>query len=145
VIDNFLELERKIQEYHDIEAIKKLKARYWRSVDTQQWDVLADCLAADIIFESPFFDCMEGRTYVVKVLKRAMRNVRTFHQGHNPEIEITDGSSANGKWALNDCVETADKQFSKGYGRYDDEYVKDGGAWKIKKSVLTYVFQEKST
>jgi len=145
VIDNFLELERKVQELQDIEEIIKLKARYWRSVDTQQWDILAECFTENIIFESPFFDCMEGKTYVVKVLKRAMTNVKTFHQGHNPEIEITDRSSARGRWALNDCVETGDRQFSKGYGRYEDEYVKDGGAWKIKKSVLTYVFQEKST
>ncbi len=139
-----LELERKIQELQDLEAIKQLKARYWSSVDAQQWDTLADCCTEDMVFENPFFGRMEGRDYIIKVLKRAMRNVKTAHQGHNPEIEIMDHSSAKGKWGLNDCVGTTDKQFSRGYGRYEDDYVKENGAWKIKKSVLTYVFQEKS-
>lgn len=142
---SFLELERKIQELQDIEAIKKLKARYWNSVDAQQWAVLADCFAEDVTFESPFFGRMEGRDYIVKVLKRAMRNVKTTHQGHNPEVEIIDSSSAKGRWALNDCVEMPDKQFSRGYGRYEDEYIKQDGTWKIMKSILTYIFQEKSS
>ena len=128
----------------DLEAIKKLKARYWSSVDAHQWEALADCCAADMVFENPFFGRMEGRDYIIKVLKRAMRNVKTAHQGHNPDIDIIDNSSAKGTWALNDCVGMADQQFTRGYGRYEDDYVKENGAWKIKKSALTYVFQEKS-
>jgi hypothetical protein len=140
-----LELERKIQELQDIEAIKKLKAMYWNSVDAQRWDVLPGCFAEDIIFESPFFGRMEGKDYITKVLKRAMRNVKTLHQGHNPEIEITGSVSAKGRWVLNDCVQTTDNQLSRGYGRYEDDYIRENGTWKIKKSILTYVFQEKSS
>jgi hypothetical protein len=139
-----LDLERKIQVLEDIEAIKRLKAIYWNSVDTQQWDNLADCFAEDIVFESPFFARMEGRDYIVKVLKRAMRNVKTAHQGHNPQIEIIDNSAAKGRWVLNDCVGMADKQFSRGYGYYEDDYIRENGGWRIKKSVLTYTFQERS-
>jgi ketosteroid isomerase-like protein len=143
-MSTIFELEQKIQVLEDIEAIKKLKAKYWSSVDAQQWEALADCCSEDMVFENPFFGRMEGRDYIIKVLKRAMRNVKTAHQGHNPDIDIVDNSSAQGTWALNDCVGQADQQFTRGYGRYEDDYVKENGAWKIKKSALTYVFQEKS-
>ncbi len=137
-----LQLERKIQELQDIEAIKKLKARYWNSVDAQRWDDLADCFVEDTVFETSFFGRMEGKNHIIRVLKRAMKNVKTAHQGHNPEIEIISDSAASGRWALNDCVGTLGRQFSRGYGRYEDDYVKDNGAWKIKKSVLSYTFRE---
>ncbi len=93
------DLERKIQVLEDIEAIKKLKAKYWNSVDTKQWDNLADCYTEDVVFDSPHLGRMEGRDFIVKVLKRAMKNVKTAHQGHNPEIEIIDNVTAKGRWA----------------------------------------------
>jgi hypothetical protein len=139
------ELERRIQVLEDIEAIRKLKARYWNSVDAKQWENLAECYAEDVVFESPFLGKMEGRDYIVKVLKRAMRNIKTAHQGHNPEIEIRDETAAWGKWALNDCVETPDNKILKGYGHYEEDYIKENGFWKIKKSILTYVFRESSS
>jgi ketosteroid isomerase-like protein len=138
------DLERKIQILEDIEAIKRLKAKYWNSVDNKQWDNLADCLTEDFVFESPQLGLMEGKNYIVKVLKRATKSVRTAHQGHNPEIEITGETIARGRWALNDRVETADNQFIKGYGQYEEEYIKENGSWKINKSRLTYIFQESS-
>jgi hypothetical protein len=137
-------LEQRIQILEDIEAIKKLKARYWHSVDRHQWDDLTECLAEDFVFESPFLGRMEGRNYIVKVLKRAMKEVKTAHHGHNPEIEIINDSSARAVWTLNDRVETPDKKVFKGYGGYDDEYIKENGSWKVKTSILTYIFQEGS-
>ncbi len=136
------DLEKRIQVLEDIEAIKKLKAKYWNSVDTKQWDSLAACFAENAFFESPFLGRLEGRDHIVRVLKRAMKNVKTSHQGHNPEIEITGETSASGKWALNDRVEMPENKFMKGYGHYDEEYIKENGSWKILKSALTYIFQE---
>ena len=136
------DLERKIQTLEDTEAIKKLKARYWYYVDNKQWDNLADCYAEDVVFESPQLGKMEGRDFIIKVLKRVLRNIKTAHQGHNPEIEIHSDTTAWGRWALNDHVETSDNRYFKGHGTYEDEYVKDSGSWRIKKSNLTYTFEE---
>lgn len=138
------DLERKIQVLEDIEAIKKLKAKYWNSVDTKQWDNLADCYTEDVVFDSPHLGRMEGRDFIVKVLKRAMKNVKTAHQGHNPEIEIIDNITAKGRWALNDRVEMANNKYFKGYGHYEEDYIKENGAWRINNSKLTYIFQENS-
>ena len=41
------DLERRIRALEDVEAIKRLKYRYWRHLDLKQWDELADCFAAD--------------------------------------------------------------------------------------------------
>lgn len=138
------ELERRIQVLEDIEAIKRLKAKYWNSVDNKQWETLAECYAEDMAFDDAHFGRMEGRDYIVKVLKRAMRNIKTSHQGHNPEIEIISDTTAKGRWALNDRVETPDGKYMKGYGIYEDEYKKIKGHWQIKSSKLTYMFQENS-
>ncbi|MBN1190798.1 MAG: nuclear transport factor 2 family protein [Dehalococcoidales bacterium] len=135
------DLQRRIQILEDIEAIKRLKARYWNSVDNKQWEELAGCLAEDFIFDSPHLGRMEGRDHIVKVLKRAMKYVTTAHQGHNPEIDIIDDSTARGRWALNDRVETADQGSLSGYGHYEESYVKQDGVWKIKQSKYSYTFQ----
>jgi ketosteroid isomerase-like protein len=139
------DLGRKIQVLEDIEAIKKLKAKYWNSVDTKQWDKLADCYTEDVVFESPQLGMMEGRDFIVKVFKRAMKNVKTAHQGHNPEIDITGDATATARWALNDRVELVGGTFFQGYGHYDEDYIKQDGCWKIKRSKLTYIFQENSS
>ncbi len=82
------DLEKKIRVLEDIEAIKRLKARYWNSVDTKQWDDLADCYSEDVVFECPYLGEMEGREFIIKVLKRSMKNVKTSHLVHTPYIEI---------------------------------------------------------
>jgi ketosteroid isomerase-like protein len=141
-MSNSSDIERRIRILEDIEAIKNLKARYWRSVDLQQWENLADCYTEDVVFDDAHFGRMEGRSYIVKVLKRAMRNIKTIHQGHNPEIEVLDDTTARGRWTLNDRVETPDGVVMAGYGIYEDDYVKLGDSWKIRSSKLTYIFQE---
>jgi hypothetical protein len=140
-MSDLTDLERRIRTLEDIEAIKRLKARYWNSIDNKRWEELADCYTEDIIFDDAHFGVMDGRDYIVKVLKRAMKNVRTAHQGHNPEIEIISDIAARGCWALNDHVDMVDQKTMQGYSFYEDEYVKVNGAWKIKKSKLTYITQ----
>jgi hypothetical protein len=76
--------------------------------------------------------------------KKVLRNIKTAHQGHNPEILVISDTTAWGRWALNDHVETSSNRYFKGHGNYEDEYVKDRDYWRIKKSNLTYTF-EKST
>ena len=44
-----------IDQTNDLEAIRQLKARYFRLMDTQQWEAWADCFTADV---SAFY---EGR------------------------------------------------------------------------------------
>ena len=68
------------QALEDIEAIKKLKARYWNSVDGKRWEQLSECLTEDFEFENPHLGKMEGRSFVVGVLKKVMKTATTAHQ-----------------------------------------------------------------
>jgi ketosteroid isomerase-like protein len=144
-VSDAAEMERRLSRLEDLEAIKRLKAKYWNSVDRHEWDKLAECLTEDCSFETPMMAPMQGRDFIVRVLKRAMRTVTTAHQGHNPEIEIESDGAAHGRWALNDLVRTPEGGLLKGYGHYEEQYVKQDGAWKIRSSRLTYLFQAKES
>ena len=37
-----------IDQHTDVEAIRQLKARYFRLMDTRQWELLRECFAADV-------------------------------------------------------------------------------------------------
>ena len=37
-----------IDQHNDLEAIRQLKARYFRLMDTQQWRNFSDCFTADV-------------------------------------------------------------------------------------------------
>ena len=37
-----------IDQMNDLEAIRQLKARYFRLMDTQQWEAWADCFTSDV-------------------------------------------------------------------------------------------------
>ena len=59
-----------VQQLLDIEAIKQLKARYQRAVDTKDWDLMGSVLAADA--HSVYSDgkyAFDGRDAIVKFLR----------------------------------------------------------------------------
>ena len=43
------DLESRLAALEDIEAIKKLKARYLRCVDNRLWDEMNECFAEDVV------------------------------------------------------------------------------------------------
>jgi len=127
-------LEARIQALEDTEAIKRLKAKYWRCMDRKLWDELPDCFAADAMADYGPNMKFEGRGAIVKFLKDTLggQNVITAHGGHNPEIEIISASAARATWALNDYIVIQPNTKREGWGFYEDEYVKENGSWKIK-------------
>lgn len=136
------DLERRIQRLEDIEAIKKLKINYWNSVDNKLWEELADCFAEESVLEVPLLPRYEGRDAIVGFIKESMEDATSAHQGHNADIEITGDATAKGKWALNDYVEFPGNAFFKGYGHYEEEYVRVNGRWTIGSLKLSYVVTE---
>jgi hypothetical protein len=127
----------------DLEAIRQLKARYFRLIDTKQWDALADVFTDDFEgeFEGPHPTVrVSGRDQMIESVRRSLAEAVTVHHGHMPEIELLDGRTARGIWAMVDIVKLG-AGFT-GYGHYHDEYRKEGDHWRVARSRLTRLYVE---
>ena len=124
--------------FDDYEAIKKLKARYFRLLDTKRWDELGDLFAEDAFFVSPQTGepTVRGRAAMADRVRRFVKDAVTVHHGHMPEIELTGPATAAAVWAMFGLIDDGER-FSEWYGHYDDTYVKLDGEWKIRSSKLT--------
>ena len=127
-----------MQELDEIEAIKQLKARYFRLMDTKQWDQFGELFTDDAtLAASPDpKETFHGRADIVRRVSAALREATTVHHGHMPEIELTGADTARGIWAMYDFVDLPQLVLH-GWGHYHEEYAKQGGAWRIQSSRLT--------
>ena len=75
----------------DIEEIKKLKARYFRFLDAQDWENYAQIFTPDVIFDTSGAggERTTSRDEFVESVKN-LGIVQSVHQGHMPEIEMTE-------------------------------------------------------
>jgi hypothetical protein len=125
----------------DIEAIKQLKARYCRLLDTKDWVAWRQLFTDDFVSDTSQAGgkIISGADEFVAFLRRTLGKASqpTVHQVHAPEIELTSASTATGIWALNDVVRLAPGLNLQGYGHYHETYEKGGGQWRIKTSTLT--------
>lgn len=123
----------------DIEAIKQLKACYFRLLDTKQWGNWRALFTDDARFEGTA-QHYSGPDEFVTGTSRRLEPARTIHHGHMPEIRLLAPGRARGIWAMSDWVEfpapqpdgpTAGQHGFVGYGHYQEEYRKQNGLWKI--------------
>ena len=128
-----------------IEDIKKLKARYFRCVDTKDWDGFAAVFAQDVHFDISA-DVPEGVFHspqaILAMVSAALKDCVSVHHGHCPEIAISSDTAAEGVWAMEDMVSCNERAASPirtlhGYGHYWETYRKIDGAWRIQTMKLT--------
>ena len=130
----------------EIELIKRLKYKYARCLDQKLWDEIAECFTADAhaAYSGGGYS-FDGRDAIVDFLSRSM-GAETFHSSHkmhHPEIDLTGPDTAHGVWALDDVVVMTDFELTiRGCSFYDDEYVKQDGAWRIQHTGYKRVFEE---
>jgi len=123
----------------DIEAIKQLKARYFRTMDTKDWQGMREVFTDDVVVDTSASGggVVSSADEFMAFLEPVLRDAVTIHHGHMPEIEITSPSTAVGIWALQDVIVWPDGTHLLGYGHYHETYEVVGGEWKIKSSTLT--------
>lgn len=129
----------------DIEDIKILKARYFRYLDTQDWDALVTVFApgAIIAFPEIGMEYDSGEAFV-EFARVTMNGVVSVHQGYLPEIEIVERDRANGIWAMTDDLDAPGGMPQsegrpvrmRGAGHYHDQYIRRDGNWQIAGSML---------
>ncbi|OBF11984.1 nuclear transport factor 2 family protein [Mycobacterium sp. ACS4331] len=123
----------------EIEAIKALKSRYCRLLDTKDWQSWRALFTDDFVSDTSNAGgrVIHGADEFVAFTRRSLRAQPTVHQVHAPEIELTSATTARGIWALEDVVRFGPGVNLRGYGHYTETYEKSGEHWRIKTSALT--------
>ena len=127
----------------DIEAVRQLKARYFRLMDQKRWDEWRDVFVEDLEVCTPDDtgdpDPTVGRDDWIAGLRAMIDPVRTIHHGHMSEIEI-DGDTARGIWSMEDHLFWPPESglgHMWGTGWYEETYRRgDDGAWRIASMTL---------
>lgn len=134
------------QKLEDIEAIRQLKYRYFRCIDTANITELAELFTQDANIR------LEGGTYTFEAQGRDKiceaisygfhAEAVAFHHGHHPEIEIVSDTEANGLWYLRDWFLDLRRMITTdGTAFYRDQYVKHDGRWWIQQSHYSRVWE----
>ena len=123
----------------DIEAIKQLKARYFRMMDTKDWDGMRLVFADDVLIDTTESGgrVVEGADDFMTGLRDLLADVVTVHHGHMPEIELTSETTATGVWSMEDMLRWPNGGELHGFGHYHETYEKADGRWRIKTMTLT--------
>jgi hypothetical protein len=143
-----------------VEEIKRLKARYFRELDTKNWEGLDEVFTPDAVFDLRAVDSVRhpltgqlspplggedrifrGRTAIVAMIRAAVGGLITVHHGHTPEIEILSVGTARGIVPMEDILRfPSGELLLNGFGHYHETYEKVDSRWKIKTSRLTRLF-----
>ncbi len=150
-----------IEHLLDIEAIRRVKTRYFRGVDTCDGDLVRGILAEDCVLDYTdcFVDPASGRDFFppmsVVVRGRASWSARglsalgivSVHEGHGGEIELIGETSASAIWSMTDRLfmpEGGPFNRLTGYGHYHETYERLDGGWKLRTLHLTRIRVEAS-
>ena len=123
----------------DVEAIRGLKARYFRTMDTKDWAAMREVFTDDVVIDTTDSGggVVAGADAFMDFLQETLAEVVTVHHGHMPEIEVTSPTTATGVWAMEDRLRWPDGSELLGFGHYHEAYERVDGSWRIKSSRLT--------
>ncbi len=127
------ELEQRLTRMEDIEAIKQLKAEYCDICDDDHNpDRITTIFAEDGIWEGAGFGKAQGHAAIRELFKKFQTLISfSQHQVLNPVIKI-DGDRATGIWYFFGPFTFYKNNQAKWLAaRYQDDYVKLNGEWKI--------------
>ncbi len=136
-----------------IEDIKRLKARYFRYMDTKDWNGLATVFCGDAEFDARASLSLDGvgegaaaesnewvyrgGETILSFIQAAIGTKRTVHHGHCHEVEILSASEARGVIAMEDRIYDGDALYLNGCGHYHETYRREADGWRILTSRLT--------
>lgn len=139
-------------ELFEIEKIKRLKARYFRFVDTKDWTALASLFTADAtMFFPETQDAPASAADGIAFIAAALNTGTSVHHGHMAEIEILTPTTARAIWAMEDRLFWDDGMAGAlglsalhGYGHYHENYRKEEGAWRIASFRLSRLWSQQT-
>jgi ketosteroid isomerase-like protein len=136
-----------LQELLARESIKELKHRYAHNLDALQFEALIALFTDDAICEFGSYGTWSGieairRGYQIEIDKVRGTEYPFMHAVSSPVIEFTAANHARARWYLIEMGTTPDVTGTplRLTGVYDDEYVRQNGQWKIRRSRLTFTW-----
>ncbi len=140
---------KRLRELLEIDAIKKTKMLYSQLMDSRDVDGLAEIFAEDAVCEfGPEFGNWEGRETIRTNYKAVFKDAVPyggFHVTTNQWVELTSATTAVSRIYLIDTVHEPDPRTNPviWYGLYDEDYVKVGDAWQIKRCTLQFLWPKR--
>jgi hypothetical protein len=134
-------LEQRKSLLEDANAVKRLQRAYGYYVDKGLWDEAADLFADDGTLEIGLDGVYVGKARVREYLRTLGDGREGLAEGRlnehlqvMPVIDVApDGKTAEGRWRDIILAGTLGGDAFWGEGPQENEYVKDGGVWKIEK------------
>jgi hypothetical protein len=131
-----------------LEQIRRLKYRYFRTLDLKLWDEYADTFTEDAVgrYGTKVYGELEplvGRDAIVGFMReKVSRDVITMHVANHPEIDV-DGDRATASWAFEDTVLALDyRVLVRGAGYYHDSYRREAdGQWRIAETSYERIYE----
>ena len=120
--------------------LRALKRRYARCLDAHDWIGLAAVFARDAEVDADRHP--RGRDAVVAHIRGVLEGTRSRHTVHTPRLRLTGPDTAVGTWEMTDEVTPLPGRAGpgtagwSGAGRYEEEYVREDGAWRISRMRL---------
>jgi SnoaL-like protein len=132
----------------DVEAIRLLKARYCRFLDTRDIEAWRALFAPDVTVlldlavstggaDPQTMPPIDGLAAFEPVVLGGIGDAATMHHCHAPEIELTALTTATGIWAMEDLLIFPDGSQLHGAGHYHESYEKCDERWRITRLHLT--------
>jgi len=138
-----------LQELAEIEALKKVMAKYSRFGDTKNWAEFRTLFVEDTVFsfeaipranpDAPQAATIQGLDTFIGGMAEMLKGAQTCHRMYLPEITVTGPDTAKSTWGIHDLVKTQNCIFN-GYGHIHQNYVKVNGEWKITRSHTSRLF-----
>ena len=133
----------------DLEAIRDLRIKYSHYFDAGEVDRLVDLFTDDAVceFGEDYGGDWVGRETIRQNYVRYHEDEPAFrflHATTNHLVELRGADRATGRAYLLDLVLAAEGQPLQLLGIYDDDYVKQGGEWRIALTRIDFLWPRRS-
>jgi sugar lactone lactonase YvrE len=136
-------LSEEVQRLEDANAIRKLQRAYGYYIDKGYWDQAADLLTDEATLETGVDGVYVGKAHIRDLLIRQggghpgpglPYGQMNHHMQLQPLVHVAaDGRSAQARWRELALLGQFHEYAAWGDGIAENEYVKEGGVWKIQK------------
>lgn len=131
-------LEQRIRALEHIEAIKRLKHRYFFNCDQKRPAEVRACFVdGPMVIDYGRIGQFEDADTMVETFEKlaCAEHIVEIHHAQNPQIELLDAERARGTWGLYYfLIDTRQQICTQLAGFYEDEYRCLDGDWKISRT-----------